>query len=300
MLIRFFCCAIVILAFALAALGVLGRNDGTYLHEVRPVVETPHIAWLKPCAQGAPKVLFLARRPGIYGRTVVEIAQRMDVDYTAYLLAPDKSERDYWEANIAGSHTEEKEQEAIDKLSRPYDAIVLINFDINWLPKQAQYYLLRQVEGGAGLVAADCGVPWPTKPAPEGVAAITAGVPLSGLPAYSSAQRLKDWGAGKWQDLPARLVQTSTLGRGRVALIHPSGFGYEPEDEIYCNYHYALYIHALQWAIPTLAPDFSFSSLPEGMNYDGSGTAAGAVEARPRPARTSRSASPRVATPRPR
>lgn len=241
-----------------------GRNDGTYLHEVRAVVETPHIKLLKPNAKGKLKALFLVRRPGISGRTIVELSQRMDLDFTAYLLAPDKTERDYWESNIAGSRTPEKEQEAIDKLSNLYDAIVLIGFDVNWLPKQAQYYLLRQVQGGTGLVAAECGAPWPTKPAPEGLAPVTTGVPFSALPAYSSPEKMKNLGVAKWQDLPPRIVQTATLGRGRVAVIHPLGFGIEPEDEVYCNYHYSLFIRALQWVVPSLEPDFTWTTLPEG------------------------------------
>ncbi|NCO36253.1 MAG: hypothetical protein AUJ92_01665 [Armatimonadetes bacterium CG2_30_59_28] len=245
-----------------------GRNDGTYLHEVRMVVETPHIKWLKPNAKGKPKVLFLVRRPGIYGRTIVELAQRMDLDYTAFLYAPDQRERDYWESNIAGSRTPEKEQEAIDKLSQPYDAIVLIAFDGNWLPKQAQYYLLRQVQGGTGLIAADCALPWPTKPAPEGRAAITTGVPFSALPAYSLPEKMKSYGAAKWQDMPARVVQTATFGSGRVALIRPYGFGIEPEDEVYCNYHYSLFLRALQWATASLKPDFTWKEMPEGAAFE--------------------------------
>lgn len=264
------CIALFLLGLCLSAgnAAPAGKNDGAYLHDVRSVVETPHLSWLKPSAKGKPKVLFLARRPGIYGRTIVELAQRMDIDYTAYLLAPDKQERDYWESNIDRSLTGEKEQEAIDKLSLPYDAIVLINFDVSWLPKQAQYYLLRQVQGGAGLVAADCGAPWTVTPAADDPAAITAGVPLSALPAYTAPTALRNYGAVKWQDMPARLVQTGTLQRGRVAVIHPLGFGYEPEDEVYCNYHYALFIHALQWATPALQPDFAFSALPEGSAYE--------------------------------
>jgi hypothetical protein len=244
------------------------RHDGTYLHEVRTDIETPHTKWLKPSALPKPSLLFLARRPGNLPRRIVEVWQRMDLDFTAYTLAPDANERDYWESNIAGSRTEEKQAEAIQKLSKTYDAIVLLGFDINWLPNEAKYWLLRQVKGGCGLVAVDSGVPFKLTTEEAPLKAIATGIPFSGLPGFSSDENLKRLGAKLWRDIPSRVIHTGQFGQGRVASISFAGFGIEPEDEVHSDYHYALIIKALQWAVPKCLPPVRFVSLPEGASVE--------------------------------
>jgi len=244
--------------------GADNRHDGAYLHEVSTSVETPHTSWLKPCALGKPRILFLVRRPGNAGRMVVEAWQRMDMDFTAYTLAPDANERDYWESNIAGSRTAEKEAEAVQKLLQPYDAMVLIGFSPEWLPAEAKYWLLRQVKGGCGLVAVDCSLPFQITRDEAGDKAITTGIPFSTLPAYCSAQRLKGFGVASSKDVVPRVVQAGSFGRGRAVYVSLAGLGWEAEDETYADYHYALLIRALQWAIPSVTPSVRFAVLPEG------------------------------------
>ena len=241
-----------------------GRHDGTYLHEVRTVVPSPHTPWLKPAAFEKPSVLFMARRPGVLPRRVVELWQRMDLEATAYLFVPQERERDYWESNIAGSRTPEKRAEAIQKLSRLYDAIVLLGFDMNWLPNEAKFWLLRQVKGGCGLVAVDSRLPFKLKGDASAQAAIATGIPFSGLPGYASPEGLKRLGARAWPDVAARAVSVGSFGRGRVAAVRFASFGHEPEDDLYSDYHYALVVKALQWAVPKCAPAVRFAALPEG------------------------------------
>jgi len=203
-----------------------GRHPATYLHDVRTEVITPHVKWLKPNARGKPKVLFLAHRPRGGMRDVVELWQRMDLDYAVYSFVKPERERDYWEANLERSRTAERMAEAIATCSRLYDAIVMLAFDFKTLPKEAQYYLLRQVSGGAGLVMVDCALTWTRKfpKEPSGVSAIAAGIPLSAVPGYASPDRLKAFGVRRWQDLTPRIVQTYRFKKGRVAYIRPPGF----------------------------------------------------------------------------
>lgn len=241
------------------------RHEGTYLHQIRTTVETPHTKWLKPNPAGKPGVLFLVRRPGVFARKVVEIYQRMELDYTAFVFVPSERERDYWEANIAGSRTPEKKAEAIQKLSQLYDCIVLIHFDPRWLPPQAYYYLLKQVKGGCGLVAVNSRLPFKLKVDTRATALVASGVPLSILPAYSSLEKLRAVGAKTWRDLPGKIIRAGTFDRGRAVSLRFPSTSCEPQEQTYADYYYAFLIRAIRWAIPSLQPSASLSSLPEGI-----------------------------------
>ena len=86
----------------------------------------PHVKWLKPTAGPTPKVLFMVSRvwgasTQIRPRDIVEIWQRMDLEFTEFVYMQSASERDRWESNIAGSRTGEKWAEAREKLAGDYD-----------------------------------------------------------------------------------------------------------------------------------------------------------------------------------
>ena len=252
------------LAVTVGAWASAGRHPATYLHDVRTEVITPHVTWLKPNAHGKPKVLFLVHRPRGLMRDVVELWQRMDLDYAVYSFVKPERERDYWEANLDRSRTSERMAEAVATCSRPYDAIVLLGFDFKTLPKEAQYYLLRQVKAGAGLVGVHSRLPWKFRADPAGAPRIAAGIPLSALPRYAMPDHLKRFGVARWQDLPRRVAETYRFKQGRIAYIRPPGLGWEPEDWTNANYHYALYIKALQWVLPSLTPSVQWTAMPEG------------------------------------
>ena len=149
------------------------RHDGAYLHEISTTVETPHVKWLKPSAGPTPKVLFMVARvwgasTQIRPRDIVEIWQRMDLEYTEFIYMQSASERDRWESNIAGSRTEEKWAEATEKLAADYDAVVLIDFDAGIMPAELQNLLHDKVKVGCGLVLANrSNCPWPLQTIPD-------------------------------------------------------------------------------------------------------------------------------------
>ena len=245
-------------------------HAGAYLHEIRTEVETPHVKWLKPSARPAPKVLFLVQR--VWGnstkmrsRDVVEVWQRMDLEYEAFVYITTQSERDHWEYNIAGSSTEEKQEEAIRKLKGEYDAIVLIDFVVGWLPEEAQDLLRSKVEAGCGLILANKSddFRWPLEAVPDSTGFMK-GVPLTQIPAFGGEARALGEKVPSWDRVAPAVGSAYRLGKGRVARIHPGRYGVDPEDETHLEYGCSLYIRALQWVIPGLKPAFSWKELPEG------------------------------------
>ena len=114
---------------------------------------------------------------------MVEIWQRMDLEYEAFVYITTQRERDHWEYNIAGSSTEEKQEEAIRKLKGEYDAIVLIDFVVGWLPEEAQDLLRSKVEAGCGLILANKSddFRWPLEAVPDSTGFMK-GVPLTQIP----------------------------------------------------------------------------------------------------------------------
>ena len=245
-------------------------HAGAYLHDIRTEVETPHVKWLKPSARPAPKILFLVQR--VWGnsttmrsRDVVEVWQRMDLDYEAFVFIASESERDHWEYNIAGSSTEEKQEEVIRKLEGDYDAIVLIDFVVGWLPEEARDLLRSKVEAGCGLVLANKSddFPWPLEAIPDSTGFMR-GVPLTQIPAYGGETRALGETVPSWDQLAPAVGRAYRFGQGRVARIHPGRYGVEPEDETHLEYGCSIYIRALQWVVPGLKPAFDWKDLPEG------------------------------------
>ncbi len=119
-------------------------------------VVTDHIAWAKPFARGPVKVLFITHRNAM--REVVELAQRLEMDYTVFACeSPSKFGEtgkgvdSSWKL-IAGNSAEELTADLNEKLADRYDVIVIggLNWDI--LPLDSRYYILKQVKEGAGLV----------------------------------------------------------------------------------------------------------------------------------------------------
>ncbi|MBC7328415.1 beta-galactosidase [bacterium] len=114
-------------------------------------VVTPHIEWLKPYFKGPIKILFITHRGGM--REVVELSERMDIDFTVFSVAsPDAFyERD--PANPSTLSPESMTAEGEAKLAKPYDVIVLGNINWSSLPLSIRYLILKKVkEEGTSLL----------------------------------------------------------------------------------------------------------------------------------------------------
>ena len=259
--------AVVVLATTAAAEKII--HDGTYLHVVRTDVETPHVKWLKPSAGPTPKVLFLVARTWgastrMRPRDIVEVWQRMELEYVEYLWMHSQSERDHWEKNVAGSTTEQKWAEATEKLAREYDAVVLIDFDTRWLPEEAQQVLRDKVQAGCGLVLSNgANWPWPLEAVPDSTRFLR-GIPLTKIPAWAAQVGVPEGSGSSWEQVASRVGAAYRLGEGRVARIRTGVYGIDPEDEVHLEYGCSAYIRALQWVIPDLEPDITWKKLPEG------------------------------------
>ena len=113
---------------------------------------TPHIKWLKPNYSGRTKVLFITYRPGV--REVVELAQRMEMDYRVFAA----SRHNRFASPITGGSafagtTQAEEKARLKKLlSLDYDLIVMGNLNWDILPLDLRYLILKKVKGGTGLV----------------------------------------------------------------------------------------------------------------------------------------------------
>ena len=261
------------------------RHDGAYLREVTTALKTPHFEWAKPYAGGKPKVLFVIPRT-MAPREVVELWQRFDLDYTAFTSAhsglmsfeSDSGAAPY-DLAVEGTSIEEKAGELVGKLARKYDAIVLANANLDALPKEAQYRILRQVADGAGLLftfGRTTSLPLFKKPLAEDRAPITQGVPLSGIGYFAREDIRKALAVQQESDFPGKLVETFAFGRGRIAVLnygqgsstYYGGQGLTPAETYSLNwqtdYEYLLSLvyKTLLWTMAEHKPTVFFTDLP--------------------------------------
>ncbi|MCM8822866.1 MAG: beta-galactosidase [Candidatus Omnitrophica bacterium] len=117
-------------------------------------LETPHIKWLSPYKGGRINVLWITyRRDGGF-REIVELNQRMDINFTLFTLAtPDKFNpwSGYYKPVAVTDQEYQKDLE--EKLSRQYDIIVLGKIRWKALPQSAREMILNKVLDGTILLA---------------------------------------------------------------------------------------------------------------------------------------------------
>lgn len=113
-------------------------------------VVTPHIQWLKPYSKGPLNILFITHRGGM--REIVEIAQRMDINYTVFAVHNPNTffERD--PANPSTLTPESMTADGENKLAGSYDVIVLGNINWSSLPLSIRYLILKKVKEGTSLL----------------------------------------------------------------------------------------------------------------------------------------------------
>jgi len=119
-------------------------------------VETPHIKWAKPRAQGRLRVLFLGEQNKM--REVVELAQRLDMDYE-FWGAGGRNADDLFRCGIrVGWFKGDAPGDKLKRLKRilrdgaDYDLIVMGEIQWHGLPLFARYQILKRVKDGTGLV----------------------------------------------------------------------------------------------------------------------------------------------------
>ncbi len=120
--------------------------------------ETYHVKWAKPLPGGALKVLVIV--PYSESREVVELAQRLDIEYTAIMCAGssvwEKGGADGGDTSspLTGKDTEiirELSRKRLD-LSRRYDAIVIARVSWKVIPANVRELIAKHVARGTGLV----------------------------------------------------------------------------------------------------------------------------------------------------
>lgn len=120
--------------------------------------ETDHVKWAKPLADGKLKVLIIV--PYTRSREVVELAQRLDMDYTVIMTGGRSTwdQGQYEGANatplFGNQATEVLNALTLERLSmaNEYDGIVIGGISWLELPEFARDLILKHVERGEGLV----------------------------------------------------------------------------------------------------------------------------------------------------
>lgn len=191
-----------------------------YLTPTEEVV-TPHIKWVKPDAQGPLKVLFIVWRGGM--REVIELAQRMDLQYTVFASGGSTVKRDKHDPSGFSSNfrydpaiARDKETLANDlaaKLEGSYDLIMLGNIDWSSFPITLRYKLLRKAKDGTPLLGfiSNPDTYLSRATAKKKKADLAALVPFKGLAAFAG-----------YKDAPAWIDATidySVFGKGRILLL---------------------------------------------------------------------------------
>lgn len=227
--------------------------------QVSEEVVTPHITRAKPYARGKVRALFIVPRYSV--REVIELAQRMDLDYTvAETLSHDElgwtsASGPY--ANTDGASLEEAATDLGRKLQGNYDVIVVGIIKWDMLPREHLYTLMEKVSNGTGLVRAYQKYGRNAlvdrlfaKPAVGGdaVSSMLAGVPLAALPVLNKMK-------------PEEILELRQFREGRMALLnYPGRPDFEcltpllPDppsplwSDLYYDYYQSLVIRAILWA----------------------------------------------------
>ncbi len=205
-----------VLVAVLAAGTVHAKLDGRQLHGLSADYVTPHLTWAASPAPRPPRVLFIVQRDG--AREVIELHQRMAMDWTAYLCYDHGSiaKSDMYDAPYEGTSYLEKQQELMARLEGDYDLIVLGEVMFRALPDEAKYLVLTKVEKGAGLLLVQQGAP---ERLPYRKLYQNRLPELDFLPDFPRSMAIRPEQTGP-------MLQASQLGAGRI--VHLSYYGKRP------------------------------------------------------------------------
>lgn len=149
---------LMLFASALFATPPYGDPDQPY-DKIPGTWETDHVKWARPLPGGKLKVLFIV--PYVTAREVVELSQRLDLDYTVIMNC---GRQTWWEGGYEGGNAtplkgaEAKailQELASSRLSLGHKYDVIVIGDVSWLtiPKDIRDLILQHVERGTGLVS---------------------------------------------------------------------------------------------------------------------------------------------------
>ena len=172
---------------------------------LRPSEEivTPHIAWAKPAEEGVLRVLFVITQPRM--REVVELSQRMDLDYSVFAVP--RSGRSFNMPPL----TETSFREDLEaKLAAMPQVIVVAVEKWTDLSLFQRYRVLKTVKGGVPLVTLEKGSDTYLTQAARHTVPVTlrALLPIGGLPAYSEYPAYDDFVRGT--------AEASTFGASTI------------------------------------------------------------------------------------
>lgn len=274
-------------------------SDQTY-DRLPGTLVTPHTPWSKPLPGGGLKAIIIVQDRG--AREVVELAQRLDLDYTTLTTAKYDS---FFETEHAGRHAVPRYAQLIEELARKrlhpashYDLILTCKIAWAALPDFVRENILKRVQDGAGLVyveASGTEKPWggDFSNNVEGAAAdITANLPLETMAlvpvkdATDGLEKLKvlkgahwhtqdGWRSGGWWTIYKSPITVKgwQYGKGRIVLIDyyegkRMGSALTPQNVqtglAGYDLSYALISRACLWAAGRQSPaQIVFKTLPD-------------------------------------
>ena len=147
----------VVSAQPLLATPPFGHPDQPY-DRLPGTLQTSHISWAKPLGGGALDALFIC--PYKDSREVVELAQRLEVNYTVIMNAGHTAWSDgYFEGDTATPLKNVEAKTVLETLSQRrlalehrYDVIVIAKVSWQVIPQHIRDLILAHVERGTGLV----------------------------------------------------------------------------------------------------------------------------------------------------
>lgn len=194
------------------------EGGGFEWHELTETIETPHTPWARPLAGGPLRVTTLL--PRWRHRWTIELAQRMDVEYTPVMFHdPNQLGRDYW---VTGPDGEPEVfrvlEDARARVAGPADCFVVGYLSPSALPEELVEMMLAQVQAGAGLVI--LGYDQPFWPYPDGREPLDKFREGPWAEALSEANRVPGEGAPAAPGVVVEPVEEFYRhGRGRIAFL---------------------------------------------------------------------------------
>lgn len=141
-------------AVMLSAAHPFGLRDNQPYGIISSAYETQHVKWAKPFAGGKMKIFVMA--PTLTQRETVELAQRLDVDYTVWMakgfnILPKPPVTDWCGLYFRGPDS--VIAQALEQgMAKQHDVYIVGKMDWDYLPPKTQIEILRRVSAGAGIV----------------------------------------------------------------------------------------------------------------------------------------------------
>ncbi len=239
------------------------KEEGPVPFKLSEEIVTPHYRWAKPYKKGKTSVLIISRVDGGI-REVVELSQRMDIDYHVPTLYPRRKwhDRGWYPPPIPTTYHPELKRvfaQLKEYLSTDYEAIVISSGKgkapcrkwITWdmLGKASKEKIINQVKKGTGLVYIN----------PLGLSGVMKEIFSRAKGIESSHYIYKNI---PFDILPTRInpsdIKITTYGKGRIIfLIYSTRMALTPKvdwDDYfsthfpYWEYYHSLLIKSILWA----------------------------------------------------